>query len=446
MDGTTYSPWSEQRPQKSIISEADFRPQLSAQGKELARVCNGLLETTTEQWTQRQLVHLYRSATEVEAYLDGFGARKNRNFFRVREVVACVRWISHGLSSLVHLHGNLNSYSDDNQQWAEEDLGPKVTASAMALGEELYNVLQGLSREWVRAGLEWPNGALRVESIKAGPGLVHLPNDRLEDRAPVNGNASQPHGARCANRILVLARGWSSEAAKPVHGLDARKDFMAHYCTEVIARRFEARVHNLRSTYDTWVAGTAEESDHPGLPVLRATVSEVLALLEMVTALTHLYERHDIYERNGESRRLFESLVNQEKLLGLIINGGVCIAYASLQKCVPVAETLMDALAIKQTQILTLPENVTMHARPLSLIVGIVQKNGTPVEIKVAGQTCSAASMMQMLVLVGTYPDERTYEFIGDPKALREIGLLFEHSLGETGFEDFPHELRYLRP
>ena len=106
----------------------------------------------------------------------------------------------------------------------------------------------------------------------------------------------------------------------------------------------------------------------------------------------------------------------------------------------------MDALAIKQTQILTLPENVTMHARPLSLIVGIVQKNGTPVEIKVAGQTCSAASMMQMLVLVGTYPDERTYEFIGDPKALREIGLLFEHSLGETGFEDFPHELRYLRP
>ena len=137
MDGTTYSPWSERRPQKSIISEADFRPQLSAQGKELARVCNGLLETTTEQWTQRQLVHLYRSATEVEAYLDGFGARKNRNFFRVREVVACVRWISHGLSSLVHLHGNLNSYSDDNQQWAEEDLGPKVTASAMALGEEL---------------------------------------------------------------------------------------------------------------------------------------------------------------------------------------------------------------------------------------------------------------------------------------------------------------------
>lgn len=446
MDRATNSPWSEQRPQKSIIREAEFRPQLSTQGKELARVCNGLLESSVEQWTQRQLVHLYRSATEVESYLDGFGARKNRTFFRVREVIACLRWLSHGMSSLVHLHGNLTAYDDGQREWAEKSLEPRVTKSAIGIGEILFNVLQGLSQEWVKAGLEWPNGALRVESIKAGPGLIHLPNDRLQDRGSAHADGTQPHGVRCANRLLVLARGWSSEATKAINGLEQRQQFMANYCTEVIARRFEARVHNLRSTYDTWVAGTDEEQDNPGLMILRSTISEVLALLEMVTALTHLYERHDIYERNGESRRLFESLVNQEELLGLIINDGVSVAYECLQRAVPVAEELMEQLAIKKAVVLELPEGVTMHARPLSLIVGIVQKNGTPVEIQVAGHTCSAASMMQMLVLVGTYPDERSYEFTGDPKALREIEALFRHRLGEDGFEDFPAEIGYLRP
>ncbi len=442
----THSPWSEQRPQKSIVSEADFRPQLSSQGKELARVCNGLLESSIEQWTQRQLVHLYRSATEVESYLDGFGARKNRTFFRVREVVACVRWLAHGMSSLVHLHGNLSAYDNGQREWAEKSLEPRVTQSAMALGEILFSVLQGLSAEWVKAKLDWPNGALRVESIKAGPGLIHLPNDRLEDRSPAHTDGTQPNGVRCANRLLVLARGWSSEATKPVNGLPERQAFMANYCTEVIARRFEARVHNLRSTYDTWVAGTEEETDNPGLLTLRDTISEVYALLEMVTALTHLYERHDIYERNGESRRLFESLVSQEDLLGLIINSGVAVAYECLQRAVPIAEELLDQLAIKKSVQLRLPDDLTMHARPLSLIVGIVQKNETPVDMMVAGQTCSAASMMQMLVLAGTYPEEREYQFTGDPKALRDLELLFENRLGEEGFEGFPPELGYLRP
>jgi phosphotransferase system HPr-like phosphotransfer protein len=409
-------------------------------------VCNGLLESSVEQWTQRQLVHLYRSATEVESYLDGFGARKNRTFFRVREVIACVRWLAHGTSSLVHLHGNMSAYDDDQRAWAEDKLEPRVTKAAIALGNILFKVLQGLSNEWVKAGLEWPNGALRVESIKAGPGLVHLPNDRLEDRGPAHAVGTQPHGVRCANRLLVLARGWSSQATKEVIGLEERQVFMANYCTEVIARRFEARVHNLRSTYDTWVAGTDEEQANPGLMVIRATVSEVLALLETVTALTHLYERHDIYERNGESQRLFESLVDKEELLGLIINDGVAVAYDCLQRAVPVAEAVMEQLAVKQSIQLELAEGLAMHARPLSLIVGIVQKNGTPIEITVAGQTCTAESMMQMLVLVGTYPDERRYEFTGDPKALRDIELLFQHRLGEDGFDDFPAELGYLRP
>jgi phosphotransferase system HPr-like phosphotransfer protein len=338
----------------------------------------------------------------------------------------------------------LASYEGDQALWAAGTLGPRVTKAALQLGNILNGVLEGLSREWVRAGLDWPNGSLRVESLVNVAGLTHLPNDRLEDRGH-KGNDSQTHGVRCANRILDLARRWPTNATLRVDGLEEQHRFMANYCTEVIARRLEARVHNLRSTYDTWVAGTQEESECPHFRVVRSTVSETLAFLEMVTALTHLYERHDVYERNGESRELFESLVSLEDLLDLTINSGIRLAHRCLERTVPVAESILDAFSVKQTVVLKVAEEYAMHARPLSLIVGIVQKHGTPSEMRVSGQSCSAASMMQMLVLIGTFPDEKDFEFVGDPSTLHDLKLLFAHNLGEDGLDALPEGLAYLR-
>ncbi|MCH2102296.1 MAG: hypothetical protein MK209_10290, partial [Planctomycetes bacterium] len=59
---------------------------------------------------------------------------------------------------------------------------------------------------------------------------------------------------------------------------------------------------------------------------------------------------------------------------------------------------------------------------------------------------CSAASMMQMLVLIGTHPKEREYLLRGDPRPLRDLKILFENNLGEDGCEGFPEEIAYLRP
>jgi hypothetical protein len=439
------SPWAERRPGKSTLSVKEFAPQFAIQANDLALIANGLMETTTEQWAQRQLVQLDRCATEVETFLDDFGARRNTTFFRIRETVAVVRWLASSLSSMVHLHGRLPGYVVADRNWTNKVLAPRVREGALRLGRILNKALQGLREEWLRADLQWPDGALRVESLGPGQEVHQLPNDRLavDDRLQIERSSE---GARLANRLLVLASGWTKEATIPPSNLEARRKFMAKFCTEEIARRFEARIHNLQSTYDTLVAGSPEEESSPELLVIRGTASQALHLLEMVTGLTHLYERHDIFERHGESRRLFESLVDQDQLLETIISDGVTLSYQCLKRASSVAEALVAELIVQESAQLTLPAGLVMHARPLALIVGIVQKYGTPVEVMVGGQKSSAASMMQMLILVGSHPEESAYEFFGDGPPLQDISLLFAHNLGEDGLLALPEKLSYLRP
>lgn len=439
------SPWAERRPVKQTVSVEEFRVSLAKQAEELGRLANGLIESSVEEWTQRQLVQLHRGATEVETVLDDHSAKRNTVFFRPREVLAIVRWLAAGLSSFVHVYGRSPSYELADREWTESEFAPQVRAAALRLGEVLQGALQGLRNEWLRAEMTWPDAVLRVDSLGPLPGLIQLPNDRLE---PEDSGEEQDgsQGPRLANRFLTLARSWSSEAGQPIQGLDELRAFMANYCTEEIARRYEARVHNLQSSYDTRIAGTAEEERSPELRVLRGTASQVLHLLETVTCLTHLYERHDIYERAGESRALFDELVPEGLLLQTIVNDGVVAAYACLKRALPIAKTILEQLSVSSELAVELPAGVVMHARPLSLIVGIVQKHGTPVELEVAGKRCTAASMMSMLVLVGTHSEERAYKFHGDPRPLADLKLLFEHRLGEEGCQTFPDEIAYLRP
>jgi phosphotransferase system HPr-like phosphotransfer protein len=442
---TPPSPWAERRPVKQTVSVEDFRASLAKQAEELGQLANGLIEASVEEWTQRQLVQLHRSATEVEAVLDDHGAKRNSVFFRPREVVAIVRWLAAGLSSFVHVYGRLSSYELADREWTEREFAPHVRAAALRLGEVLHVALQGLRREWLRADMEWPQVALQVDSLGPLAGLIQLPSDRLEQE-DAGKEEDGPQGPRLANRFLTLTRSWSSEAGHTIQDLGELQAFMANYCTEEIARRYEASVHNLQSSYDTRIAGTAEEERSPELRVLRGTASQVLHLLETVTCLTHLYERHDIYERAGESRALFEELVPEKLLLQTVVNDGVVAAYACLKRAQPVAEAILVQLSVSSELALELPEGVIMHARPLSLIVGIVQKHGTPVELELAGKRCSAASMMSMLVLVGTHSDERVYKFHGDPRPLSDLKRLFEHRLGEEGCQSFPDQIAYLRP
>ena len=58
---------------------------------------------------------------------------------------------------------------------------------------------------------------------------------------------------------------------------------------------------------------------------------------------------------------------------------------------------------------------------------------------------CNAASILELLVTVGSNPDEKSFVFRGDENPLRDIGLLFQCGLGEDGIDNLPSDLSYLR-
>jgi phosphotransferase system HPr-like phosphotransfer protein len=119
-------------------------------------------------------------------------------------------------------------------------------------------------------------------------------------------------------------------------------------------------------------------------------------------------------------------------------------ALTSLVNAKEIAEKLLDSLTTKEFKDVEIPSGVTLHARPLSLIVGVVHHYGLPIEIEIEDERASAASMMSMLVLCGSHLGAKTIRFHGDPAVLRDLEDLFAARLGEDGIDALPSSLKYL--
>jgi hypothetical protein len=227
------------------------------------------------------------------------------------------------------------------------------------------------------------------------------------------------------------------------HAAD-RKTFLARLCSEEQARVYEATVHNLQSTYDTYIKNTVLEGRDERLPRLRGLTSAALHLLECATFLTHFVERHEGSGRDQVQLRVAQ-VVDGREVQDAILNVLLYWADALLRRGRRIAEDLLPAYTNVQELSIELSPDLKLHARPAALIVGIVGHYGTPVELVLAGNRCNAASILEVLVTVGTYSDERRYVFRGDVRPLQDIKLLFEHGLGEHGLESLPEQLAYLK-
>lgn len=435
------SPWTARRHLRREIPVAEFKPLLASQAQDFLQLANGLLELNPEQWSQRQLYHLYQSTTDLETYLDDFGARENRVFFPIRELVAICRWFSVAMSSLVHLDSRLPSYSFPSQEWADGVLAPQVRRAALSLGAMILRSLEALRAIWLRAGMGWPDGALRVDSLGGVSESVRLPRDLAEQAG--GGEDHTSDAALIASRYLRLLKHMERASPRRVRTLEDLRQVLALHCTETQSRRFEARVHNFQSAYDSHVAGSKEEAEHPELRQLRAAASTALHFFEAVTALVHVVERHHLEVQFGADGG---RLVPEEEFLGIIVNDCVVTVYDTLKESGPVARQLLDQLSEHCSAEFEVPARISLHARPLSLIVSVVSHHRSPAEAEIDGERCSAASIMQLLVLAGGHASARRVRFYGDQEVLRDLADLFAARLGEDGLDRLPDSLSYLRP
>jgi len=436
-------PVTTERSLEEVIQERSFLGLLQTHSRPFFRLCNTLASLHAREWSKKHYFQLISEAEELETFLDDYGARYNRNFAPLRELVASVRWFAMAGFSISHLEGRFESYALGTALGSEEVARVSVSmlTARTFIRSSLERLLGKIRQEADRLGLEPTSESFPENHLIGGVPRQLLPrNVGQEDLVDENQRI-----AEVASKFLAACSMLDELGIRRVGDPEDRRRRLARICTEEQARVYEATVHNLQSAYDTYIKNTVVEGRDERLAHLRGHLSAALHLLEAVTFLTHFVERHESDVRIESLEQNPARLIDRAEVQDVILNHLLYYADRFMQRGRTVAEELLSAYTNLQELVVDLPDDVKLHARPAALIVGIVARYGTPVELEVQGQKCNAGSILELLVTVGSHPDARHFVFRGDENPLRDILLLFQSSLGEGGIDHLPGELQYLR-
>ena len=427
---------------EQLVEERQFAGLLQTHGGVFFRLSNSLLVPGLV-WNKKHYFQLINESDALESLLDDYGARYNRTYAYLTELVASLRWFAHSGYSVTHLLGRLESYGARKEAssafWNEAEA--TVREGLDFLLSTAVRLLESIRAEARRLGVEIAPDSFDEQNFLPVVARRRLPRN-VGQEDPKN---EEQKIAEVATKYLQAAQMLSEAGVREIDDPEERHRYFARVCTEELARVYEATVHNLQSTYDTHVQNTVLESQDERLPELRGHASAALHLLEAVTYLSHFIERHENEVRSEEAKRQIAQLVVRSEVERVTLNGFLVWAYKILVDGVALAEDLLPEYTNVLELDVELDDGLALHARPAALVVGIVNHYGTPVEMELGGQRCNAGSILELLVAVGSQPDHRRFLFRGDERPLRDIGLLFQNGLGESGLENLPEELEYLR-
>ena len=427
---------------EQLVEERQFAGLLQRHAEPFFRLANTLLCDQEQGWNKRHYFQLINEADGLESFLDDFGARFNQTYAYLTELVASVRGFALSGYSVTHLEGRLSTYGRSN--WSNEDYQSSVDSLRRIdtfLATVVARMLSEIRAEAGRLGVE-----ITPETFQEGGFLPVVARKRL----PRNlGEAvlldEEQKIAEVATKYIRACEVLSQIGIRHIADPLERRAFFTRYCTEERARTYEATIHNLQSTYDTHIQNTVLERQDPRLPLLRAHVSASLHLAEAITHLSHFVERHEDEVRSGETKSRISALVPTASVHEMVVNELMVWVNRHMQSGCTIAAELLPSYTNVQELAVSLADGLTLHARPAALLVKVVNHYGTPVYMEVAGKRCNAASILEILVLIGSNSKERRLVFHGDERPLRDIRLLVENDLGENGTDLLPEELHYLR-
>ena len=429
-------------PLERVIEEEQFAAALSGQADSFFRLRNTLLSIPVDDWNRKHFFQLLNEANDLESYLDDYGARYNKAYSFFTEAVASIRGLSQVCSSVSHLIGRVDSYGI-REATGEEKYERFVESARFALSfvrGAVRRMLSALGDEAEQMGVEITSRSLDEKDFESVRAKLKLPRNVGQDDI----SDERQKIAEVASKFIQACDMLDAAKITRIDDAEERRKVISQICTEEQARVYEATVHNLQSAYDTYIKNTRLESEDPDLPHLRGYASVALHLLEAVTDLTHFYERHENDVRSEAAKARIAELADRSLVQEVILNHLLVWARHFMDAGRSVAGGLLREYTNVQELEAVLDDDLVLHARPAALIVGIVTHYGTPVELEVNGQRCNAGSILELLVTVGSHPEQRRYVFRGDENPLRDIALLFQYGLGESGIDDLPGELAYL--
>ena len=383
----------------------------------------------------------------LEDLLDFHGAKNNREWVFYRELSAAMRHLSLAGYSQKHILNRMRFYDLPNTEMFMAESRNTI----MMIQDSLKLAAPVILDEAGKLGIEVP--VFGYES-RFFPGIAT--EEQLEYNIDdIDDPVSQSQKLTViASEFLELIDGFDSLAQYERHDIDTIRQLVPEKINEVEIRRFEMLLHNLQSSFDSYVIHRERQFDKRELKQLRSHFSIAFHMLQVMGRLLHFFERHlqataykDTYRNVSSS---LTEIIGPDALLDRAVN--YCLYYTcqffSSGKKIAI-EVLNKNIARSSIKV-GIPQERGFHSRPSLLVAKIVQHYGGEVELVVNGDRFDASSVLDIQWAGGKInkEDVQEVEFQGDSRALQDLLILAGVNYGEDSMGKgvpLPPELSYLR-
>lgn len=412
------------------------------------RSCNYMASFDVSRYvfTKKLYSRLISSSQLLEDFLDFHGAKNNKNWYFYREMTAAVRHLSLGCYSQKHISNRLASYGLDDI----EDFKSQGYAALDFLAGCLIQMAPVILEEALRLQIPIPQESFEPADF---PGIAtsEMLDFDINDEAP---DQHKKEIVKIASELLSITANFEQFGFYEPYDFSEILTIVPEKINEVEIRRFEMLVHNLQSSFDTYVIHGGYRYGDRKLKQLRGYISVTFHLLQMTGRLLHFYERHlheasykDTYKKVQERLAV---LINPEILLDRTINYGLYYICHFLTSGKELARKILNENIERSSITVKVPVKLGFHSRPSLMVAKIVQHFGGQVEMIVRGDRFDASSVLDIQWAGGKILKENLSEVIfeGDTRALKDIEILAGVNYGEDTMGKgvpLPNDLKYLR-
>jgi len=397
-------------------------------------------------FTKKLYLKLSYASQLLEDFLDYHGAKNNRNWYFYRELTATIRHLSVCSYSQRHISNRLQFYNlRDTEAFEREG---RITRDF--LNQSLINIAPVILKEARRLKIPVPRddaNQVAFHNVKTGQVLDY----DIDDQDP---GQQKERIVKIASELLNIYKGFTPIEFHKTHDRKEIRSIVPEQINEVVVRQVEMLLHNLQSSFDTYVIHGGYRFGNRKLKELRGLFSVALHLLQATGRLLHFYERHlheagykSTYKR-AQTRLL--KLIDADALLDRTINYGLFFASRFLATGRDVARELLNENIERSSVEVGVPVKLGFHGRPCLLVARIVQHFGGQVELCIGEDRFDASSVLDLQWAGGKVQKEglTSVTFEGDARALVDIEILASVNYGEDIMGKdvlLPKELRYLR-
>jgi len=427
--------------------ENSFHDKVRTFSNDYLKCCLYLMHTNDPKnaFTKMLYSKLISTSMLLEDFLDYHGAKNNKDWYFYRELSAAVRHLSLGANFQKHLSNRLLFY--DLPDYG--DFQKEGEATLDFLTETLVKMAPVIIEEARHLNIPIPGDRFHADDF---PSTIteHMLHYDIDDQ---DKDLQKKHIVKIASEFLNITKDFDQLKFYESYAYEDILSIVPVKVNEVEIRRYEMLLHNLQSSFDTYVIHGGFRYGNRKLKQLRGFFSVVLHLLQMVGRLLHFYERH-LHEagykntyKNSQDR--LASLISPKVLLDRTINYGLFYACQFLTTGQDKAREILNENIERARIKVGIPQTLGFHARPSLLVAKIVQHYGGQVELCVGEDRFDAGSVLDIQWAGGKIQKENLQEVIfeGDTRTLNDIETLAGVNYGEDTMGKgvpLPPELRYL--